>query len=74
MKKSEEERCKLLASGLNTLAVNITVVGSVTPMAALLYGVTAAPAREHLIPVVMIWPLTGLFLHIVARFILKELD
>lgn len=68
------EQTKLLATGLNNVAVAFVVIGGVTPVTAMSFGVASAP---HLsiasATFAAIWIGAGAGLPWVARFVLRSL-
>ncbi|MCJ2025481.1 hypothetical protein [Methylobacterium sp. J-067] len=68
------EQTKLLATALNNVAVAYVVIGFVTPMTALSFGVASAPvARFETLSFSLVWLLTGVTLHLGARRALRSL-
>jgi hypothetical protein len=76
MSKLTDERTKLTASWLNTLASGVMITGVVAPIVAAYFNVPG-PAQVGLLSLIvssMAWFLGGLGLHWVARAILRKLD
>jgi hypothetical protein len=73
---ARNERIKLTATLLNTVASGFIVVGGVTPIAAIAFGVPAGPTREVVIGIVIAVGFVGfgIALHSVARKILESLE
>jgi hypothetical protein len=68
------ERLKLTASWLNTLAGASMAAGVIAPLAAALFGVAAAPVPTLTLGLgVLIFFLVGVGLHVFARLVLKGL-
>jgi len=68
------EQTKLLATGLNNVAVAFVVIGGVTPVTALSFGVANAPKLSvGTIAFAAIWISTAAGLHWIARRILRSL-
>jgi hypothetical protein len=70
------ERIKLTAGLLNTVAGFALTAGGIGPLIALSYGVNAGPRLAPLLVGLIgaIWLIVGVGLHIVARFILGRLQ
>lgn len=72
----ENERTKLLATGLNTAASSCFTVGIATPLAGYVYNVSAF--RTHIDRLELgigmaCWLLAAISLHLIARRILRGL-
>ncbi len=70
------ERWKLTANWLNTIAAGTVIAGCVTPIVALAYGLRTGPdaaATSVIIVLTLIWILVGVALHMGARVILGRL-
>jgi hypothetical protein len=68
------EQTKLLATALNNIAVAFVVIGVVTPMTAVSFGIASAPAaRVDTLSFSLVWFLTGVTLHFGARRALRSL-
>ncbi len=68
------EQTKLLATALNNVAVAYVVVGFVTPLTAMSFGVSSAPPlRTATATFAGIWLCTAIGLHWVARRVLRSL-
>jgi hypothetical protein len=67
------ERWKLTATALNGVAVATMVTGFVAPLVAVSYGVPSMSGSIYLIGIAAIWFLTGIGIHIGARFVLGRL-
>lgn len=68
------ERTKLTATFINTLASACVVVGGISPLVALIYGFGATRLAGWLIALVTVtWMLVGAGLHIFARALLGRL-
>jgi hypothetical protein len=69
------ERRKLWATLLNTLAAASIVTGVFAPVAAVVLGVTAGPAwTPTFVLAATIWYLVALALHFCARYVLGGLQ
>jgi hypothetical protein len=70
------ERIKLTAALLNTVAGFSLTAGGIGPLIALSYGVNAGPTLAPLLLglIAVIWLIVGVGLHIPARFILGRLQ
>ncbi|KAB7784970.1 MULTISPECIES: hypothetical protein [Methylorubrum] len=74
MSQIHNEQTKLLATGLNNVAVAFVVIGGVTPVTALSFGVASAPSLSlGTVAFALIWFCTGLCLHWAARVALRSL-
>jgi multisubunit Na+/H+ antiporter MnhG subunit len=72
----ENERWKLTAAWLNTMAAGTVIAGAVTPLVALAYGLRAdtEPLATGLVVLLtFIWISAGIGLHFTARAILGRL-
>jgi hypothetical protein len=72
----QNERVKLTATWLNTLAAATIVTGVLAPIAAFVFGLPASGAlsvRTFLFAAVA-WLLLGMILHWVARYVLGSLQ
>jgi hypothetical protein len=72
----KNERVKLTATWLNTLAAATIVTGVLAPIAAFVFGLPASGAvsvRSFLFAAVA-WLLSGIILHWVARYMLGSLE
>ena len=68
------ERTKLTATWLNSLATIVTGAGGIAPLAATYYGMNAAqPVGAYLIIGFFLWTGVGLGLHVAARNLLGKL-
>lgn len=68
------ERVKLTATWLNTLATATATVGVLAPLASVAYGVGPAQASlAALVPAVAIWFFAAVGLHVAARRALRGL-
>ena len=68
------EQTKLLATALNNVAVAYVVIGFVTPVTAVSFGVASAPPlRAGTVFFAAIWLCTAVGLHWVARRVLRSL-
>ena len=68
------ERLKLTASWLNTLAGACMTAGVIAPLAAALFGVATVPVSSLTLGLgVLIFFLVGIGLHLLARLVLKGL-
>ncbi|KQT50484.1 hypothetical protein ASG52_06605 [Methylobacterium sp. Leaf456] len=64
MNQIHNEQTKLLATGLNNVAVAFVVIGGVTPVTAVSFGVASAPNLSvGTVAFALIWFGTGLGLH-----------
>ncbi|HJE26047.1 MAG TPA: hypothetical protein K8W01_20560 [Methylorubrum populi] len=74
MNQVHNEQTKLLATGLNNVAVAFVVIGGVTPVTAMSFGVTTAPRLSlGTAAFALAWFCTGLGLHWGARLALRSL-
>ncbi|WP_375455583.1 hypothetical protein [uncultured Methylobacterium sp.] len=70
----EIEQTKLLATGINNIAVAFVVIGVVTPVIAVGFGVANAPEwRLGSGALAVVWLCTGGLLHRLARRSLRSL-
>ena len=68
------ERVKLTANWLNTLATATATVGGLAPLASAVYGVNPSPlAYAYLLVVLAIWFFAAVGLHFAARHVLRGL-
>ena len=68
------EQTKLLATGLNNVAVACIVIGVVTPISAMSFGVASAPPLSFRAGAfAVIWLMAGGCLHWCARHALRRL-
>jgi len=67
------ERMKLLATGLNNLAVATLVAGILAPIAGVLYGTSSASGNRGWLLVTLIWLCAGFGLHVLGRIVLGRL-
>jgi len=68
------EQTKLLATGLNTIAVAFVVIGGVTPLTAISFGVATAPSLSlGTAGFALVWFGAGAGIHWVARRVLRSL-
>ena len=69
------EQTKLLATAINNVAVAFVVIGFVTPVTALSFGIASAPhGGWGTVAFSAVWFLTGCSLHCIARRILRSLS
>lgn len=76
MSKLTDERTKLTANWLNTIASGVMVTGVVAPAVAAYFNVPG-PAQAGFSSLLLgsaIWIFAGLGLHWIARVILRKLD
>lgn len=74
MNQVHNEQTKLLATGLNNVAVAFVVIGGVTPVTAMSFGVASVPRLSFgTITFAAIWIPTAAGLHWIARRILRSL-
>ncbi|GJE71309.1 hypothetical protein [Methylorubrum podarium] len=74
MNQIHNEQTKLLATGLNNVAVAFVVIGGVTPVTAMSFGVASAPTLSFgTVAFATIWISTAAGLHWIARRILRSL-
>lgn len=74
-KSTRNERRKLMASLLNTLAGAAVTVGVLAPIAGMLYGVTVpAMSAVGLVVALAVWLVAGLILHVIARVVLGRIE
>jgi hypothetical protein len=70
----DNERVKLTATWLNTLASATATVGVLAPVASIVYGVAPSPPSATLLLVALpVWLLGALALHLGARYVLAGL-
>ena len=74
MSLSSTERVKLTANWFNTIAAASVSVGVIAPLAALEYLPAAADKGIRIVLFSVMWLVTGVILHIVARALLDGLD
>ncbi len=67
------ERTKLLATGLNNIAVATIVTAIVAPVAGFLYGSPTAAATKWWPLIGIIWLFVGATIHLAAQFFLGKL-
>ncbi|HEX8166970.1 MAG TPA: hypothetical protein VF601_14455 [Beijerinckiaceae bacterium] len=68
------ERVKLTATWLNTLASATATVGVLAPLASIVYGLgPSQPSLIALVPAMAIWFFAALALHLGARRMLRGL-
>jgi hypothetical protein len=71
---AQNEQTKLLATGLNNIAVAFVVIGVVTPITAASFGVASAPHLSwSTLGFAVIWFCAGAGLHWLARRALRSL-
>ena len=74
MNAVHNEQTKLLATGLNTIAVAFIVIGVVTPITAVSFGVATAPVlRPATVFFAAVWLCAGIGLHWTARGVLRSI-
>ena len=74
MSAVHNEQTKLLATALNNVAVAYIVIGFVTPMTALSFGIATAPVlRPATVLFVLLWLCAGISIHWTARRVLRSL-
>ncbi len=74
MSAVHNEQTKLLATALNNIAVAYVVVGFVTPVTAVSFGVSSAPPlKTATVSFAAIWLCTAIGLHWVGRRVLRSL-
>lgn len=74
MNATHNEQTKLLATGINNIAVAFIVIGVVTPITAVSFGIAAAPAPSLATAFfAAVWFCAGVGLHILARRALRSL-
>lgn len=70
------ERVKLIATMLNTVAAHCFTLGVVAPMVGIVLG-TGLPntpvSNEALVAALIVFPLLGLVIHLLASFLLWEM-
>jgi|HubBroStandDraft_4_1064222.scaffolds.fasta_scaffold726110_2 hypothetical protein len=71
----QNERVKLTATWLNTLAAAAIVTGVLAPIAAIIFGLPASGtlSAKSLLFVMLAWLLFGITLHWVARYVIGRL-
>jgi hypothetical protein len=67
------ERWKLTATALNSIAVATMAAGVVAPLVAVSYGVSTAPGSAFFVAMGAVWLFAAVCIHIVARAILGGL-
>jgi hypothetical protein len=68
------EQTKLLATGLNNVAVAFVVIGGVTPVTAMSFGVASAPSLSFgTVAFATVWLSAGVAVHWAARRALRSL-
>lgn len=73
MDAAEIEQTKLLATGINNIAVAFIVIGAVTPITAVSFGIVNAPAPSLGSGFfVGVWLCAGAGLHPIARRVLRS--
>lgn len=71
----EVEQTELLATGINNIAVAFVVIGVVTPVIAVGFGVANAPElRVGTGALALVWLCAGGLLHTLARRSLRSLE
>ncbi len=74
MNQVHNEQTKLLATGLNNVAVAFVVIGGVTPVTAMSFGVASAPKLSFgTVAFAAIWLCAGIAVHQAARRALRSL-
>ncbi|KQP50508.1 hypothetical protein ASG40_12015 [Methylobacterium sp. Leaf399] len=74
MNTTHNEQTKLLATGINNIAVAFIVIGVVTPVTAVSFGIAVAPAPSLATAFFAgVWFCAGAGLHILARRALRSL-
>ncbi|MFY9289537.1 MAG: hypothetical protein WAP03_02365 [Methylorubrum rhodinum] len=74
MSQVHNEQTKLLATGLNNVSVACIVIGVVTPISAMSFGVASAPPLSFRAGAfAVIWLMAGGCLHWCARHALRRL-
>jgi hypothetical protein len=69
------KRTKLTANWLDRAGTAAITIGVIAPLAALIFGYGSPTAsQEKLVVGVILWFLTGVPLHVVARLLLKRLQ
>jgi ABC-type multidrug transport system permease subunit len=69
-----DEQTKLLATAINTVAVAFVILGVVTPLTAVSFGVASAPPPSPWTAFfAAIWLCAGASLHLLARRALRSL-
>ena len=74
---ARNERLKLTANWLNTIAAGTVIAGAVTPLVALAYGLKNEIQNLSLTVILIlpaIWILGGITLHLIGRSILGRLQ
>lgn len=72
---TRNEQTKLLATGVNNIAVALVVIGGVTPITAVSFGMPSAPPFSiGTVAFAVIWLCTGASIHWVAGRILRSLE
>ncbi len=69
----DNERVKLLATGLNNLGIATIVAGTIGPLIARSYGAATASGFVLHAVLALLYLLTGASLMTFARFVLREL-
>lgn len=74
MNATHNEQTKLLATGINNIAVAFIVIGVVTPITAVSFGIAVAPAPSLATAFfAAIWFCAGVALHSIGRRVLRSL-
>jgi hypothetical protein len=72
--KVQDERTKLTATFLNSIATAMVVAGAVVPFAAFTYELPGAASGQAIILVGVSWAVAGVIMHLMARRILGRLS
>lgn len=68
------EQTKLLTTGLNTIAAAFIIIGVVTPVTAVSFGIANAPKPSGVTAFfAAVWLCTGFGIHWIARRVLRSL-
>ncbi|MBX9933141.1 MAG: hypothetical protein K2Y56_16655 [Methylobacterium sp.] len=74
MNATHSEQTRLLATGINNIAVAFIVIGVVTPVTAVSFGITAGPAPSLATAFfASVWFCAGAGLHSIVRRVLRSL-
>ncbi|MDH2308602.1 hypothetical protein [Methylobacterium brachiatum] len=74
MSAVHNEQTKLLATALNNIAVAFVVIGFVTPITAMSFGVASAPSlRSTTAFFAAIWLSAGIGIHPIGRCVLRSI-
>jgi hypothetical protein len=69
----QNERRKLTATALNSVAITIAAAGFIAPIVAVSYGMPGAPGSLYFAAVSAVWLFAAVGLHLIARAMLGGL-